>query len=55
MEDAVKILILGDVLNIAYGLLTRIPAGIIRQNHPSYSNTNQKKEMREYSQLNKGL
>lgn len=37
MELAAKILILGGVLNIAYGLLTGIPAGIIRQNSPTYS------------------
>ena len=37
MELAAKILIMGGVLNIAYGLLTGIPAGIIRQNSPSYS------------------
>lgn len=37
MEAAMKILILGGVLNIAYGLLTGIPAGMIRQNSPTYS------------------
>lgn len=37
MESAAKILIIGGVLNIAYGLLTGIPAGIIRQNSPTYS------------------
>ena len=37
MGTAEKILILGGVLNIAYGLLTGIPAGIIRQNSPTYS------------------
>lgn len=37
MDDATKILILGGVLNIAYGLLTGIAAGMIRQNHPTYS------------------
>lgn len=37
MELAGKILILGGVFNIFYGLLTGIPAGIIRQNSPTYS------------------
>lgn len=37
MGAAAKILILGGVLNIAYGLLTGIPAGIIRQKNPTYS------------------
>lgn len=37
METSAKILILGGVLNIAYGLLTGIPAGMIRQNSPTYS------------------
>ncbi len=37
METAAKILILAGVLNIAYGLLTGIPAGIIRQKNPTYS------------------
>jgi hypothetical protein len=37
MAFAAKILVLGGVLNIAYGLMTGIPAGIIRQNNPSYS------------------
>ncbi len=36
MELAAKILILAGVLNIAYGLLTGIPAGMIRQKNPSY-------------------
>jgi len=36
METAAKILILGGVLNIAYGLLTGIPAGMIRQKSPTY-------------------
>ena len=37
MGTAEKVLILGGVLNIAYGLLTGIPAGMIRQKSPSYS------------------
>jgi len=37
METAAKILILAGVLNIAYGLITGIPAGMIRQNSPTYS------------------
>ncbi len=37
MDTASKILIVGGVLNIAYGLLTGIPAGMIRQNSPTYS------------------
>lgn len=37
MEIAAKILIIGGVLNIAYGLLTGIPAGLIRQKNPTYS------------------
>lgn len=37
MDMATKILIIGGLVNLAYGLLTGIPAGIIRQNHPSYS------------------
>lgn len=37
MEAAMKILILGGVLNLAYGLLTGIPAAMIRQNSPTYS------------------
>lgn len=37
MEPAAKILIIGGVLNIAYGLLTGLPATIIRQKHPTYS------------------
>lgn len=37
METAAKILILGGVLNLAYGLLTGIPATIIRQKSPTYS------------------
>lgn len=37
MEDAAKLLIVGGLFNIAYGLLTGIPAAIIRQNSPSYS------------------
>jgi hypothetical protein len=37
METAAKILIVGGRLNILYGLLTGIPAGIIRQNSPTYS------------------
>jgi hypothetical protein len=36
METAAKILILAGVLNIAYGLLTGIPAGMIRQKSPTY-------------------
>ena len=36
MELAGKILILAGVLNIAYGLLTGIPAGMIRQKSPTY-------------------
>jgi hypothetical protein len=36
METAAKILILAGVLNIAYGLLTGIPAGMIRQKSPAY-------------------
>lgn len=36
MELAAKILILAGVLNIAYGLLTGIPAGMIRQKSPTY-------------------
>ncbi|MEM7033954.1 MAG: hypothetical protein AAF629_30720 [Chloroflexota bacterium] len=36
METAAKILILGGVLNIAYALLTGIPAAFIRQNSPTY-------------------
>ncbi|MBC7813370.1 MAG: hypothetical protein H7175_19580 [Burkholderiales bacterium] len=37
MDTASKILILGGVLNLAYGLLTGIPASIIRQKQPTYS------------------
>jgi hypothetical protein len=37
MALASKILILGGVLNILYGLLTGIPAAVIRQNSPTYS------------------
>lgn len=37
MEPAAKILILGGVLNIAYSLLTGIPATIIRLKSPTYS------------------
>ncbi len=37
METAAKILILGGVLNITYGLLTGIPATMIRQQNPTYS------------------
>lgn len=36
METAAKILVLAGVLNIAYGLLTGIPAAVIRQKNPSY-------------------
>lgn len=36
MELAAKILILAGVLNIAYGLLTGIPAGMIRQKNATY-------------------
>ena len=36
METAAKILILGGVLNIAYGLLTGIPASMIRMKSPTY-------------------
>ena len=36
METAAKVLILGGVLNIAYSLLTGIPAAIIRQKSPTY-------------------
>ena len=36
MESAAKILILGGVLNIAYSLLTGIPAAFIRQKRPTY-------------------
>lgn len=36
METAAKILILGGVLNVAYSLLTGIPAGLIRQKSPTY-------------------
>ena len=37
MDDAAKILILGGVLNLAFGLLTGIPISMIRQNNPTYS------------------
>lgn len=37
METAAKILIFAGVLNIAYGLLTGIPAGLVRQNNAIYS------------------
>ena len=37
MEDSAKILILGGVLNLLYGLLTGIPASLIRQKSPTYS------------------
>lgn len=37
MDTASKLLILGGVLNITYGLLTGIPAGMIRQKQPDYS------------------
>ncbi len=37
MNTAEKVLILGGVLNLGYGLLTGIPAGMIRQNSPHYS------------------
>lgn len=37
MSLAEKILILGGVLNIAYGLLMGIPVAIIRLNSPTYS------------------
>lgn len=36
METAAKILVLAGVLSIAYGLLTGIPAAVIRQKNPSY-------------------
>ncbi len=36
VEIAAKILILGGVLNIAYGLVTGIPAAMIRQKNPTY-------------------
>jgi hypothetical protein len=37
MDTASKLLILGGVLNLLYGLLTGIPAGMIRQKQPTYS------------------
>lgn len=37
MSFAEKILIVGGVLNIAYGLLIGIPVAIIRLNSPTYS------------------
>lgn len=37
MDAASKLLIVGGVLNIFYGLLTGIPAGMIRQTQPTYS------------------
>lgn len=37
MDAGSKILIVGGVFNIAYGLLTGIPAGMIRQKQPTYS------------------
>lgn len=37
MDTASKILILGGVLNVLYGLLTGLPAAVIRQKHPTYS------------------
>lgn len=36
MELAAKILIVGGVLSIAYGIFTGIPAGVIRQNNATY-------------------
>ena len=37
MDTATKLLILGGVLNLAYGLLTGIPASLIRAKQPTYS------------------
>ena len=37
MDTASKVLILGGVLNLLYGLLTGLPAGLIRQKQPTYS------------------
>lgn len=37
MEVSAKILIIGGVLNLAYGLLTGIPASMIRSRQPNYS------------------
>lgn len=37
METAAKILILGGVLNLAWGLLSGIPATLIRQKNATYS------------------
>ena len=37
MDTASKILILGGVLNIVFGLLTGLPAGVTRQTQPTYS------------------
>jgi hypothetical protein len=37
MDAASKLLILGGVLNVLYGLLTGLPAGMIRQKQPTYS------------------
>jgi hypothetical protein len=37
MDTAGKLLILGGVLNLCYGLLMGLPAGMIRQKQPTYS------------------
>ncbi len=37
MDTASKMMILGGVLNLFYGLLLGIPAGVIRQKQPTYS------------------
>jgi hypothetical protein len=37
MDAASKILILGGLLNLLYGLLTGIPASVIRNKQPTYS------------------
>lgn len=37
MDTTTKILIVGGVLNIAYGTLLGLPIALIRQNQPTYS------------------
>jgi hypothetical protein len=37
MDTASKLLVLGGVLNLVYGLLTGIPASVIRSKQPTYS------------------
>ncbi|MCA9903685.1 MAG: hypothetical protein KC547_07500 [Anaerolineae bacterium] len=37
MESAARVLIIAGLLNIAYGLLTGLPASMIRRKNPTYS------------------